>query len=112
MRYRKSLEIEQRLAEALRLIQTGKYSTPLLAETLGVSVPTISRIVAVLKERGHVIRAEKQGNGWRYALVRRTRQPSSPDLWPFANASAESRKQNATLDEATNAEVRDGNGTH
>ena len=50
MRYQKSLEIEQRLAEALRLIETGQYSTPLLAETLGVSIPTISRYVTALRE--------------------------------------------------------------
>ena len=82
MRYRKSLEIELRLAEALRLIQTGKYSTPLLAETLGVSIPTISRIVAALRMRGHDIHAVRTSSGWRY------------------------------VDEATNAEVSDGNRTH
>jgi biotin operon repressor len=69
MRYRKSLEIEQRLAETLRLIQTGQYSTPLLAERLGVSIPTISRYVTALRERGHDIRAEKNEDGWRYAVA-------------------------------------------
>lgn len=69
MRYRKSLEIEQRLAEALRLIETGQYSTPLLAETLGVSIPTISRYVTALRERGHDIRAERHPEGWRYVTT-------------------------------------------
>ncbi len=72
MRYRKSLEIEQRLAEALRLIETGQYSTPLLAETLGVSIPTISRCVTALRERGHDIRAERTKQGWRYVLPSQT----------------------------------------
>ena len=68
MRYRKSLEIEQRLAETLRLIETGQYSTPSLAETIGVSIPTISRIVAALRERGHDIRAVRHDDGWRYVV--------------------------------------------
>ena len=111
MPFERSLEIERRLDHVLRLIRTGQYSTPMLAEEVGVSIPTISRIVAALKERGHVIRAENQGNGWRYVLVRRGLQSSS-DLWPFADASAESRKQYKKVEEATNAEVSDSNGTH
>lgn len=69
MRYQKSLEIEQRLAEALRLIQTGQYSTPKLAEVLGVSIPTVSRYVMALRERGHDIRAERHAEGWRYVTT-------------------------------------------
>ena len=68
MRYRKSLEIELRLAEALRLIETGRYSTPMLAETLSVSIPTISRYVTALRERGHSIESERSQHGWRYVL--------------------------------------------
>jgi biotin operon repressor len=71
MRYRKSLEIEQRLAEVLRLVQTGHYSTPLLAEALGVSIPTVSRYVAALRERGNDIRAVRHPEGWRYVAVSR-----------------------------------------
>jgi biotin operon repressor len=70
MLYARSLEIEQRLDHVLRLIRTGKFSTPKLAEEVGVSIPTISRCVSALRERGHDIRAEKQGNGWHYILVR------------------------------------------
>lgn len=73
MFYARSLEIEQRLDHVLRLIRTGRYSTPKLAEEVGVSIPTISRCVTALRERGHQIRAEKHGNGWRYFLVRQTR---------------------------------------
>lgn len=69
MRYRKSLEIEQRLAEALRLIRTGRYSTPLLALALGVSIPTVSRYIAALRGRGHDIRAERHAEGWRYCAT-------------------------------------------
>jgi biotin operon repressor len=74
MRYQKSLEIEQRLSEALRLIQTGRFSTPLLADTLGVSIPTVSRYVTALRERGHDIRAERHLDGWRYIATSGTNQ--------------------------------------
>jgi len=70
MRYQQSLEIHDRLEAVLQLIETGQYSTPALAKEMGVSVPTISRIVAALRERGHNIRAERNDGGWRYVLVR------------------------------------------
>lgn len=70
MPYVRSFEIEQRLDHVLRLIRTGRYSTPKLAEEVGVSIPTISRCVNALRNRGHDIRAEKHGSGWRYFLVR------------------------------------------
>jgi biotin operon repressor len=71
MLYQHSLEIQERLGTVLVLIETGKYSTPALAKELRVSVPTVSRIVAALRERGNEIRARKDGNGWRYVLVRK-----------------------------------------
>ena len=44
MLYERSLEIERRLQTVLELIHTGDYSTPALAEEVGVSIPTISRM--------------------------------------------------------------------
>ena len=41
----------------------------MLAEEVGVSIPTISRCVTALRERGHDIRAEKHEDGWRYMLA-------------------------------------------
>jgi biotin operon repressor len=69
MLYQRSLEIEQRLRLILELIGTGEYSTPRLAEQVGVSVPTISRDVQALRERGHEIRSERNHDGWRYVLA-------------------------------------------
>lgn len=69
MVYQQSLEIERRLDRVLSLIRTGRYSTPLLAKELGVSIPTISRCVTALRARGHDIRAENHGTGWRYAIA-------------------------------------------
>jgi biotin operon repressor len=70
MPFERSLEIERRLSEILRLIHTGRFSTPMLAEEVGVSIPTISRCVTALRARGHDIRAEKHDSGWRYVLGR------------------------------------------
>lgn len=69
MRYQRSLEIEQRLQAVLELIQSGRFSTPGLAEEVGVSIPTISRCVEALRERGHKIRAVRGEDGWRYVVV-------------------------------------------
>ena len=68
MLYQRSLDIEKRLRLILELIGTGEYSTPRLAERVGVSVPTISRDVQALRERGHQIRSERHSDGWRYLL--------------------------------------------
>jgi transposase len=75
MLYQHSLEIQERLETVLVLIESGQYSTPALARKVGVSIPTVSRIVAALRERGHDIRAKKDGNGWRYILVRKASAP-------------------------------------
>lgn len=72
MRYQQTIEIHERIEAVLRLIETGEYSTPALAEEVGVSIPTISRIVAALRERGHDIHAERTNKGWRYVLSKGT----------------------------------------
>ena len=69
MPFERSLEIEQRLDDVLRLIRTGRFSTPMLAEEVGVSIPTISRCVTALRIRGHDIRSERHDDGWRYVVV-------------------------------------------
>jgi len=63
------MEIERRLETVLRLIRSGDYSTPKIAEQLGVSIPTVSRAVTALRERGHAIRSERISDGWRYMLA-------------------------------------------
>ena len=83
MLYRRSLEIEQRLETVLRLIRSGRYSTPRLAEQLGVSIPTVSRYVTALRERGYDIRAEKQARGWRYFLAGKTADARKPKTVPL-----------------------------
>ena len=74
MLYQRSLDIERRLEAVLRLIRSVKYSTPLLAAQLGISVPTVSRDVTALRERGHDIRSERREEGWRYVLVQASKK--------------------------------------
>ncbi len=87
MLYERSLEIEKRLGHVLRRIRTGRYSTPKLAEEVGVSIPTIFRCVTALRERGHDIRAEKHGNGWRYILVRLPKAAKRTESGELAEAT-------------------------
>ena len=75
MPFERSLEIERRLDDVLRLIRTGRFSTPMLAEEVGVSIPTISRCVTALRERGHDIRAERREGCWRYIIAGKTLKP-------------------------------------
>lgn len=69
MQYKRSFAIEKRLQDVLELVRLGKYSTPEIAEQVGVSVPTISRDVTALRERGYVIRSERRGDSWCYTLA-------------------------------------------
>ena len=78
MPFERSLEIERRLDDVLRLIHTGRFSTPMLAEEVGVSIPTISRCVTALRLRGHDIRAEKREVGWRYVVVEKQTPGKKP----------------------------------
>ena len=87
MSYQRSHEIEVRLETILCLIQTGKYSTPMLAEEVGVSIPTVSRCVNALRERGHDIKAEKHADGWRYVLPRKASRVSSDARSQFIDAN-------------------------
>ena len=87
MIYQRSHEIELRLETVLRLIRTGKYSTPMIAEEVGVSSPTVSRCVNALRERGHDIRADRRADGWRYSLSRRRKASKSGYDETFAEIS-------------------------
>ena len=69
MLYERSLAIEYRLNTLLSLIQRGSYSTATLAVELGVSVPTVSRDIAALRQRGYAIRAMRGPDSWCYELT-------------------------------------------
>jgi transposase len=89
MVYRRSHDIEKRLEEILRLISGGGYATPALAKLLHVSIPTVSRCVTALRERGYDIRAVKQADGWQYILHGAAEKPAkrrrhAPSRFPGA----------------------------
>ena len=89
MTYQRSLDIERRLATVLKLIRSGEYSTPTIDEFLRVSIPTVSRDVTALRERGYDIRSERKGESWRYVLAR----GSSKFSLPVHAVSTEARHQ-------------------
>jgi biotin operon repressor len=76
-RYQRSFEIERRFDEMLELIELGKHSTPTLAAALGVSIPTVSRCLRALRERGYEIRTERGGSRWHYVIAHRPTQRHS-----------------------------------
>lgn len=69
MPYERSLLIEQRFQSVINLMETRTVNTQQLAIELGVSVATVQRIVAALKQRGYVIRSVHESEGWRYEIV-------------------------------------------
>lgn len=69
MLYEKAFAIERRLTELVRLLRGGKLSTPALAQKLGVSVPTVSRDITALRQRGYEIRSLRVSRSWGYELV-------------------------------------------
>ena len=68
MLYEHSEEVVGRVEQALRLIESGEYSTQSLASELGVSVPTASRLICALRQRGYEIKSIKNGRSWHYRL--------------------------------------------
>ena len=68
MPYERAFQIEQRFQRAVELIVKRPHDARRLAEALGVSRPTVQRLVAELKRRGYVIRAVRDEYGWHYEL--------------------------------------------
>ena len=64
MYYKRVNEIEQRFKRAIKLMITKRMNAGTLAEELGVSRPTVVRMVAELRRR--VIRVVRDSQGWRY----------------------------------------------
>lgn len=92
MPFERSLEIERRLDDVLRLIRTGHYSTPALAEKVGVSIPTISRCVTALRARGYDIHSLRGTDGWFYILKKKNeaaQEPQKPQLFRVSQAKQE-----------------------
>jgi biotin operon repressor len=77
MLYQRSHDIEKRLAAVLSLIRQGQPSTPILAAALEVSIPTVSRDITALRQRGYGIVAGRRPDGsWGYSLRKPRGRPS------------------------------------
>ncbi|MCA9140552.1 MAG: HTH domain-containing protein, partial [Planctomycetales bacterium] len=68
--------IQQRLDAVLELVAGGQHSTPQIADELGVSTATVSRCIEALRKHGHIIKAEKLDDQWRYRLLSRSPESS------------------------------------
>ena len=69
MIYQRSYTIEQRLESLLCLIRGGRHTAATLAEALGVSVPTVSRCLTALRDRGHDIVSARDAQGCYYRVT-------------------------------------------
>ena len=69
MAYERSQRIEQRFVRTLELIREGRGSSADLSTALDVSRPTVHRIIAELKRRGHYVRSVREGTGWHYEIL-------------------------------------------
>ncbi len=77
MRYEQAMAIAKRHDRLVALIQTGEYSSPLLAEKLNVSEQTIYRDIDFLKAQGYRIGSVRQSKGWAYRLLDESPQMTS-----------------------------------
>jgi len=71
MPYERSLQIEKRFQQAIDLISKRSVNARQLAGILGISRPTIQRMITELKRRGYVIRSVRDDRGWKYELLDR-----------------------------------------
>ncbi len=82
MPYERSREIERRFETTISLIAEKKLNSRELASHLGVSIPTVQRIIAELKRRGHIIRSVRDELGWHYEITRQRSTDGKPVTRP------------------------------
>lgn len=92
MVYQRLHDIELRLSATLDLIRAGGHSTARIADKLGVSVPTVSRDITALRERGFDIRPARCATGWEYVLKgAEVSKPGFPRVEGIARSPGRSR---------------------
>ena len=69
MPYERSQQIEKRFQQAIHLISNKSVNARQLAGILGISRPTIQRMITELKRRGYIIRSVRDDHGWKYELI-------------------------------------------
>ena len=73
MAYERGRRIEERFQETVTLIKRRHLNAEQLASELGVSRPTVQRIITELRQRGYAVRSVHDELGWRYELTDRRR---------------------------------------
>ena len=68
MRYDRAVAISKRHEELLALVKSGSYSSPALAQKLGVSEQTVYRDILFLKQQGHQIQSVRLSANWAYMI--------------------------------------------
>ena len=69
MPYERSRKIEERFQETVSLIKKRHFNAEQLAAELGVSRPTVQRIITELRQRGYSVRSVHDEHGWRYEVT-------------------------------------------
>jgi len=69
MPYVRSRTIEERFRKTVDLLKKKRLNARELALELGVSRPTVHRMIAELKARGYNIRSVRETQGWKYELL-------------------------------------------
>lgn len=77
MPYERMRSIEARLERVLGLVGRGGLSARDIADELGVSIPTVARDIAALREQGYGIKAGRCGRTWEYSME--SIPPSHPE---------------------------------
>jgi len=73
MPYERSRKIEERFEEVIALIKRNHLNAGQIALELGVSRPTVQRIITELRQRGYAVRSVHDELGWRYELTDKRR---------------------------------------
>jgi len=73
MHYERSRKIEERFQETIALIKKKHLNAEQLALELGVSRPTVQRIITGLRQRGYSVRSVHDEHGWRYEMTNKRR---------------------------------------
>ena len=74
MYYCRVNQIQKRFDKAVTLIVNRRMGSCQLAKELGVSRPTLLRIIQELKRRGYIIRSVHDDFGWHYELIIRLKR--------------------------------------
>jgi len=82
MPYERLRTIEARLDRLLELVSQGGLSARDLADELGVSIPTVARDIAALREQGYSIKSGRCGRAWEYSLESSPPSPRESNSTP------------------------------